>query len=401
MRRAMVSAVRRGVAQREVARRFGVTLHTVQRWVARAGRTRLDRVDWRDRPAGPGSSPRRTPPVVERAVLALRRQLREISVLGEYGAAAIHRALREQGRVPVPAPRTIARILARHGAVDRRGRVRRPAPPPGWHLPSEVRDAVELDHVDVIEDLKLEGGPLLDVLTAVSLHGGLPGAWPVASATTTAILPCLEAHWQRYGRPHYAQFDNDTRFQGPHQHPDVFGQVVRFCLQLRVTPVFVPPYEFGLQNAAEHFNGLYTAKVWRRFHFASLDAVVRHTEQYLAERRARLAARIAHAPARAPWPSAWEFIPRALPASQIIFIRRTSARGRLALLGHEWLVDPHWCHRLVRAEVDLRLGAIRCVALRRREPDAQPLLAVLPYHYPRGDLTPDPQSLSPANKRSI
>jgi len=32
----MVNAVRRGVTMREVARRFGVTLRTVQRWVRRA-----------------------------------------------------------------------------------------------------------------------------------------------------------------------------------------------------------------------------------------------------------------------------------------------------------------------------------------------------------------------------
>jgi len=50
---------------------------------------------------------------------------------------------------------------------------------------------------------------------------------------------------------------------------DIFGRVIRFCLQLGVTPVFAPPYEFGLQNAVEHFNGLFAAKVWRRAHFTS------------------------------------------------------------------------------------------------------------------------------------
>jgi hypothetical protein len=324
---------------------------------------------------------------MERAVLTLRRQLRETSALGEYGAAAIRRALGEHPTgVAVPAERTIARILARHGAIDRAGRVRRPAPPPGWHLPPVARGDAELDAFDVIEDLKLAGGPLLDVLTGVSLGGGLPAAWPLASATTTAILPCLQAHWTRFGRPAYAQFDNDTRFQGPHQHPDVFGRVTRFCLQLGVTPVFVAPHEFGLQNAVEHFNGLYTAKVWQRFHYTSRRALAAQSARYLAARRARLAARIAQAPARAPWPDGWAFEPAVVPAAVVVFIRRTSAAGRLALLGHDWPVDPHWCHRLVRADVDLGANEIRCTALRRRDPEAQPLLATLPYHYPRPDL---------------
>lgn len=371
---------------RKVARRFGVTLYTVQRWVARAAGLRLDRVDWSDRPPGLRTSPRRTSPAVELSILELRRELRVESVLGEYGAEAIQRSLIERGCHEVPGVRTIGRVLQRHGALDRRGRVRRASPPPGWHLPLVARGESELDLFDVIEDFKIERGPLLDVFTGVSLKGGLPGAWPLPSASTVAILSCLTAHWQTYGRPAYAQFDNDTRFQGPHQYADVFGRVVRFCLQLGVTPVFVPPREFGLQNAIENFNGLYTAKVWGRFHFASLAEFMAHSERYLDARRARLAVRIEQAPARLPWPAEWEFSPRELPAAKVIFIRRTSASGRLNFLGHEWLVNSNWCNRLVRAEVDLSAGEIHCSALRRRDPDAQPLIAILPYHYSRHDL---------------
>lgn len=382
----MVSAVRRGTSLRKVARRFRVALCTVQRWVTRSADLRLDRVEWSDRAPGLRTSPKRTPPAVERSILELRRELRDESALGEYGAEAIQRSLLKRGCRGVPAVRTIGRVLARHGAVDHAGRVRRASPPPGWHLPPVARGETELDLFDVIEDFKIEGGPLLDVFTGVSLRGGLPGSWPLASASTMAILSCLMAHWQSYGRPGYAQFDNDTRFQGPHQYPDVFGRVVRFCLQLGVTPVFVPPREFGLQNAIENFNGLYTAKVWRRFHFASLAEFMAQSERYLDARRTRLAARIAQAPARIPWPVQWEFSPQQLPAAKVIFIRRTSAAGGLTLLGHEWPVDRHWCHRLVRAELDLSAGEIHCTALRRRDPEAQPTLAVLPYRYPRHDL---------------
>src|SRR5262249_38697168 len=50
----MVAAVRAGASLRHVADRFGVALATVQRWVARAGQQRLDRVDWADRPCFDG-----------------------------------------------------------------------------------------------------------------------------------------------------------------------------------------------------------------------------------------------------------------------------------------------------------------------------------------------------------
>jgi hypothetical protein len=382
----MVTAVRHGASMRATARHFRVSLRTVQVWVARAHGQRLDRVDWSNRPPGRRTPRNRTPLGLERQILALRDELRQDSVLGEYGAAAIRRALQVEGGAPPPSTRTSGRVLARHGRVDRRQRLRRPPPPPGWHLPEVAARSAEVDLFDVLEDLKLASGPRVDVLTGLSLHGSLCAAWPLRSASTGRILPCLMAHWQTVGCPAYAQFDNDTRFQGPHQHPDVFGRVVRCCLQLGITPVFVPPREFGLQNAIEHFNGLYTAKVWRRFFFPSLAALARHTARYIEVRRSRLAHRIEHAPARRPWPASWRFAPRLLPAGRVIFIRRTTARGQIELLGHSWLVDALWCHRLVRAEVDLGHGQITCSALRRRAPSEQPVLQVLPYHYPRGDL---------------
>jgi hypothetical protein len=96
----------------------------------------------------------------ERQVLNLRRQLKEHSVLGEYGAAMIQATMREQGRVPVPSVATISRILVRHGVVDSRGRQRRPAPAPGWYLPAVAQGKAALDCFDIVEDLKLKDGPL-------------------------------------------------------------------------------------------------------------------------------------------------------------------------------------------------------------------------------------------------
>lgn len=382
----MVAAVRQGNSLRAVARRFHVSLRTVQVWVERARGQRLDRVDWRTRPRGRRIPVNRTRRPVERRVLTLRQYLRTSDVLGEHGALAIQRALAAERTTPLPAVRTIGRILARHGALDHRRRLRRPPPPPGWYLPAVASRRAELELFDVIEDLKLAGGPLIDVLTGAALHSGLPSAWPLRQASTTHILPCLAGHWCAVGLPTYAQFDNDTRFQGAHQHPDVFGRVSRLCLQLGITPVFAPPREFGLQNPIEHFNGLYQAKVWRRFHFASLIALRAHTVRYLAARRQRLAARVGSAPARQPWPSGWEFHPDRLPAGCVIFIRRTSDQGQLTLLGHTWSIDRHWTHRLVRAEVDLAHSVIRCYALRRSAPDEQPLLRQLTYTYPRQSL---------------
>src|SRR6266436_5318486 len=44
---------------------------------------------------------------------------------------------------------------------------------------------------------------------------------------------------------------------------------------------------------------------------------------------------------------------------------------------------PDVAFRLVRCEVHLDAGSLRCYALRRRQPDQQPLLAEIPYALPR------------------
>ena len=61
----------------------------------------------------------------------------------------------------------------------------------------------------------------------------------------------------------------------------------------------------------------------------------------------------------------------------------TGERGAVHLLGRTFDVDPSWLFRLVRCEVHLDAGALRCYALRRRLPDQQPLLAEIPYALPR------------------
>lgn len=380
----MVAAVRAGASQRAVARTWGVGLATVQLWLARAGDRRLDRVQWSDRPSRPGHTGR-TEPELEDLILTLRRELREESALGEYGAAAIRRELltRRDLPGPVPASRTIGRILERRGALDARRRMRRPPPPPGWYLPEVRAGRAELDSFDVIEGLRLKGGLHVEVLTAMSLHGGLPEAWPGAGMRSQRMVLAMRQHWQSLGLPGYAQFDNDARFIGGHNHPDSIGAVIRLCLALEVVPVFAPPRETGFQAAVEAFNGRWQQKVWaRRGWDGSLLSLQQRSSGYIAAYRQRAAARIEAAPARSAFPPRTKLDPAAPPAGRMIFLRRTSAAGTVAVLNRSYLVDPHWPHRLVRAEIDLEARQLRFYALRRREPGDQPLLGQLDYEPP-------------------
>jgi len=378
----MVAAIRAGGSLRAVAERYHVSPSTIQRWVSRAGDNRLDRVTWTDRSHRPRQL-YRTDGTTEDLVLQLRRTLKETSDLGEYGALAIRRELLARHHPAVPAVRTIGRILERRGAFDSQRRVRRPAPPRGWYLPEVAAGGAELDSFDIIEGLVIRGGTDVEVLTGVSLHGGLSAAWPGPPVTARDVVERLTAHWRRFGLPSYAQFDNDTPFQGAHQHRDCVSRVMRLCLSLDIVPVFAPVQEPGFQASVENWNGRWQGKVWARFHHESLAALAERSERHVAAVRMRAAARLAAAPPRRPFPESWQLDLQQHPSGQIIFVRRATERGQVNLLGHSIEVDPLWAHRLVRCEVHLDRHVIRFYALRRRQPDHQPLLRELAYNLPR------------------
>ena len=314
----------------------------------------------------------------------LRQQLTERSDLGHNGAEAIFEALLERGIEPLPSIRTIGRILQRRGALDGKRRVRRPPPPPGWYLPEVAQRLAELDSIDIVEGLAIKDGPYLEVLNAVSLHGGLVGSWPHEEAVTAAwVVEALIEHWRGVGLPSSAQFDNDTIFTGPHAHPDTIGRVMRLCLGLGVVPVFVPPRETGFRAMIEGYNGLWQAKVWARFTFATPGGVRLQSDRFVAAVRARRSERIETAPSRRAFPVPWRLDLQAHPRGRIIFVRRTDAVGAVRLLERSHAVDPRWTNRLVRAEFDLDAGKIRVYALRRKEPTVQPMLREIDHRLPR------------------
>jgi len=376
----MVRAVRHGDAMRAVARHFSVSVSTVSYWVEHARGQPLARVDFTDRK--PGRAWNRTPASKEAQILRTRIDLRKNSVLGEYGAEAIVNAL-SAVKQPVTISRaTIYRVLERRGALDAVRRRRRPAPHKGWYLPRLASGEAELDSFDFIEDLKIADGPLVCLLTGISLHGALTDAWVMRHRRTTSAIEALLGRWRAAGLPDYAQFDNDNVFQGAHHHPDAVGRVTRLCLALGVVPVFAPPREPGLQNAIEGFNGLWQSKVWQRHHCPTVAALCRVSATYIKAHRAKTAHRRGDGPARRRVPKDFIWDATAPLRGSMIFIRRSDEHGAVNLLARGYPVDQNWPHRLVRCEVDFTHHRIRFYALRRRDPDVQPLLHEVAYSHP-------------------
>ena len=366
-----------------MAKEFGVALRTVQRWVLRAGSERIDRVAWGDLPRGGRRKRVATSLRMENLILRIRKQLREKSDLGDHGAVMIQSVLKERGLKKIPSLRTIGRILLRRGALDGRRRVRRPPPPKGWYLPRVAARLADIDCFDFIEDLRLRGGIGVNILTGISLHAGLCASWVRSAWTAKATAQSLIAHWRAHGLPEYAQFDNDTIFCGARQFRDSFGRVIRLCLQLGVTPVFAPPHETGFQAVIESFNGRWQEKVWQRFMHDDHEAIQACADRFTFAACLRAAPRIDAAPARRPFPKNWKPDYQLPLQGTVIYLRRTNHRGQVEVQRRNYLIDPLWPHRLVRAEVDLTNHQIRFYRLRRRHPDDQPLIDTVKYVPPR------------------
>jgi hypothetical protein len=377
----MVAAVRRGQPLRVVAKKFGVGVATVAHWVERAKGQRLDRVDFADRSRAPHQT-RRTEISMEDQVLQTRKDLAQ-SDLGAIGADVIRQALLDQGVATVPAERTINRILGRRGALDGKQRTRRPPPPTGWYLPDVAAGRAELDSIDIVEGLVIKDGPHVEVLNAVSLHGGLPASWPVASPVTSErTVSSLVEHWRAVGLPDYAQFDNDMIFHGTHRYPDALGRVLRLCLSLDVVPVLVPPRETGFQAMIESYNGWWQTKVWSRFQHDHLADLQGHSQRYVAALRKQRAARIEAGPDRRAFPVGWKLNLKKRPSGRLVYLRRSDGHSAVTLLGQTWPLGQVWPNRLVRCEVDLDKNKIRFFTLRRKEPTSQPQILEVDYRLP-------------------
>jgi hypothetical protein len=117
-------------------------------------------------------------------------------------------------------------------------------------------------------------------------------------------------------------------------------------------------------------------------HIPDVKAMASASARYIAAYRAKTAARRELATKRRSLPKGLKLDLSASLKGAMIFLRRCTEKGTVHLLAKTFSVDPHWPHRLVRCEVDFTHQRIRFYALRRRDPDCQPLLRELPYPRP-------------------
>jgi len=259
-----------------------------QPWLAKWwGRYRREgRAGLHDRSRVPRRVWRRTAPRLVALVLRVRAELvahrtRRTAFAGR-GAEAIRWELEQRGVRRRPSPRTIERILTRHGCTRRERRRRRGTPRP---CPAPRAGGVGAVHQTDLVGPRHVRGPR-GVTRFFAFHT-LEYVSRAAAASyrgdkgTEAFCAHFLHAWQVLGVPAVSQLDNELAVVGGNPSGFTFSQVLRLGLLLGVHWWFIPPGEPGRNPDIESFNGRWQGRVLHRHRCPDLAAVRRTSARFL------------------------------------------------------------------------------------------------------------------------
>ena len=266
-------AVRRRLAGEnpsEIAAGLGRTTRWVRKWVARHGEEDADDSWARGRSRAPHTSPYRTSDLLRSQILAARERL-VANPRAQYGALAIQWELRRIGVAEIPPTWTIERVLARAGVTQPRrrqaGYVSKNVPYP---RPVDVEPGTT-HQIDMIGPRHLRGAAQFHALNLIDVGSHLVGNDILTEIRPPLVAQAVAQIWSDVGVPTVAQFDNNALFRGGIQPAwQHFGPVVATCLDLGVTPRFIPLREPWRNGIVEHFNDVWDKSFFRTEVFASV-----------------------------------------------------------------------------------------------------------------------------------
>lgn len=183
------------------------------------------------------------------------------SILWELEAAYVH---------PLPALRTINRILSRHALTHRRtGRYEAKGTPYPSFLTQVPNQRHQADFVGPRYLRNPSGALRFYGVNAVDLATGRCGTEPVLNRGADAVYAAFWAIWSRLGIPRHLQVDNELVFYGSPTHPRGMGPLIRLCLHHGVELWFIPPSEPWRNGVVEQFNHHYQQKFLDRVSMTS------------------------------------------------------------------------------------------------------------------------------------
>jgi transposase InsO family protein len=250
---------------RVLCRLYGISPKTAYKWIARY-RERGDS-GLQDLSRRPRSSPRRTAPELETAVLAVRDRH------PTWGGRKIQAYLLAQHQDPVPAAATISKILKRHGRIHPDEAAKHRA----WkRFEHEAPNA--LWQMDFKGDFPLHAGGRCYPLTVLDDHSRFAvGLRACGNQRAETVQPALTEVFERYGLPEAMIMDNGSPWGvGGHS----LTQFSLWLIRLGITVSFSRPYHPQTLGKDERFHRTLNEDVLRSQLFEDLNHCQRHFDDW-------------------------------------------------------------------------------------------------------------------------
>ena len=223
---------------------------------------------FKDQSRTPKSIPTKVDPVMEQRVVTTRKKLMS-APFSQYGPQAIHYAIHQQGYTPPPVL-TIARILRRHELV--RSKRQMSYIPKGKVYPYQY---ILSHQMDFVGPRYLSSKARYYFLSIIDCDSHWTQTSVLENRQANSACSCLIQFWKTVGVPDFLQMDNDPAFWGSIKKPGAVGKVIRLCLLLGVTPVFIPQGKPWRNGVIEHSNRTMQDRLLKHDEYAS----VRHLQE--------------------------------------------------------------------------------------------------------------------------
>jgi putative transposase len=312
----------------------------------------------------------RIPPELERAILAIRRQLEAKTGPGAryhlIGASAILAELQSLHVQPQPSLRTIDRVLQRNGITL--PRLRRPRLLPRQLYPApKAEQSNDLHEVDLVGPIYLKGrSQRYYIWVCKDPFDGAVCLRLAYSRDMDEVLAFLAESWKTLGRPRQIQLDNAREIAGWGPGARYLSRVIRLCLYFGIVTIFIPPGEPQYNGSAENFNGWFQPRLLQhkfrwpgdlRRELAVLEETVNSQHVHarlggLTPAQHRRRQRLQKLPPRYVVPTE----PLPVAAGRVIFIRRVSWQGFVSVLSQSYRIGKRHNGLYVKIVLDTAHG---------------------------------------------
>ena len=240
---AVLAVIADGHAVSSVAQQWGVSRQTLHAWLGRYEAGGLEGLA--DRSHRPSSCPHQMDPLVEAAVLEMRR-----AHLG-WGPRRIAVELLRRGVRPAPSESAVYRALTRAGVIEPGARRRRREAWKRW----ERGAPMELWQMDVVGGIGLADGSTAKALTGLDDHSRFcVSAQLMPRERTQAVCDGLAAAMRRHGVPQQILTDNGKVFTGRFGHPPTEVLFDRICRENGVEHLLTAPRSPTTTGKIERFH---------------------------------------------------------------------------------------------------------------------------------------------------